>query len=171
MPSTYLDDLIAEVFGIVVEVFGLAVPPTGSRNTFTQMQGMNHNFVTGINNGKYVLPLAVVQLGTFAYDEDWAFDRWGQDRLPVVVHYVSTLGSDTGTQAQVDAQARAFVSFIDDPVNLPFANFWPADMAGTVRSDLSNEINDALLAVSEVNVISASAVWFPGWMIDFTQFP
>lgn len=165
----YLDDLGTELKTVVATVVDLPPPGPNQINTFTVMQGMNRNFVTSINDQEIILPCIVVEIGTFVPELEFGMDNWAQNRIPVSIHYIAQLAGVNGTQGLVDEQARNIVTFIDNPAN-SFSFFSNAVESGEVMSDLSAAINEALFAVSRVNVISSCAKWMPGFLINF-QLP
>lgn len=161
----YLDDLIGELKTVAGTVVALPVPGAGQTNTFAVMQGINQNFVNAINSTKVLLPCLVIEIGEFNPELDFGLDNWGQNRIPCTIHYVAQLAGDSGTQAGVDAQARKIALYIDDPAN-SFSTFGAYE-SGMVASDLNSAINEALLAVSKVNVISSCVKWDPGFLVNF----
>ena len=159
-----LQDIANELQTVITTAVSLPAPVAGTINFYTSIQATKKSIVNQLIANKVSLPCVVLRLGKFAVEADFGLDTWSQKRLPVTVHYFTQWGGTNGDQDYVNSQITNISNLIDAP-GLTFSTFQALESA-ELDSDIDEDINAALLASSQVQIVSASASWVPGFMVN-----
>lgn len=162
----FIDSYVGEWNTIVLAQTSIPSPTPPAMNFFTSIQAMKKSIVEFVKNGRVSLPFCVICMGNFPDEPNMGIDTWAQKRVPTALYIVQQWGGTNGSQDWVMGQAQAVGIYIDNPSNGPFTYISQCQESCSIASDVTDDVNRALGAHSEVQVICAGVKWVPGFFVS-----